>query len=66
MTIDDVSEEPHGERVRQFMNSVYGKTGMPPDLTYNDLVHCQNLATAEMLDEIHMMLRELLKLNQKD
>jgi hypothetical protein len=61
MTIDDISDASHGARVQIFLESMTGKTGMSKDLTMAEIEMVDRMATAEMLDEIHCMLRELLK-----
>ncbi len=62
MDLCDISDKCHGERERHYLNNFYGKTGASPDLTYQDIEGARSMATAEMLDEIHLMLRTLLKL----
>lgn len=59
MTLDDISDAPHGERVRHFLKQTSGKTGSSPDLTQTEAEHAWRCATVEMLDEIHAMLRHL-------
>lgn len=61
MEIEDVSDMPHGERLRHFLKDMTGKTGTSPDLTQQDYDFAHGMATAEMLDEIHFMMRELMR-----
>lgn len=66
MQLDDIGDYPHAERTRHFLtNTVPTRadgTFDPSKLTYDALLAAQNDATAEMLDEIHCMLRHLLQL----
>lgn len=61
MHIEDVSDAPHGERFRSFLKDMCGKTGTSPDLTQADWDLAYGMATVEMLEEVHFMLRELLR-----
>lgn len=58
MTIDDVSEVCHADRQAHFNRQFFGQ-----DSDWETRVRLQDLAwkeaTAEMLDEIHTMLRQL-------
>lgn len=60
MDIEDVSPASHGERERHYLHDFVGKTGTSPDLSHEDIQIAHNMATAEMLDEIHTMLRRLV------
>lgn len=59
MELSDISEESHNNRVRYIFKSMFGD--ISNQSRYEDLRSAENLATAEMLNEIHLMLRELLK-----
>jgi len=59
MTLDDISDAQHGERMRHFLKQTSGKTGGSPDLTQAEVDHAWHCATEEMLAEIHTMLRHL-------
>lgn len=61
MELSDIGDYPHGERKRHYLMSMTGKTGASPDLTMEDLNLAEEMATADMLNEIHFMLRTLLK-----
>jgi hypothetical protein len=65
MTLDDISDHCHGQRERHYLKNFYGMTGASPDLSYEAIHGARDMATAEMLDEIHTMLRELLKVSTK-
>lgn len=62
MTIDDVSDFRHGEREAHYLTS-FGGQNIEDRLRVRHLAY--NAATAEMLDEIHVMLRQLLKQTAK-
>lgn len=61
MELEDVSDASHNERLRHFLKDMCGKTGTSPDLTQNDYDFSYGMATAEMLEEMHFMMRELLR-----
>lgn len=61
MEIEDVSDMPHNARLRHFLKDMTGKTGASPDLTQQDYDSAHSMATAEMLDEMHFMMRELMR-----
>ena len=52
---------PHNERLRLFLKHMCGKTGTSPDLSQQDYDFAHSMATAEMLDEMHFMMRELMR-----
>ncbi len=59
LTLDDISDASHGERMTHFLHQTSGKTGASPDLTQAEVDHAWRLATEEMLNETHCMLRHL-------
>ena len=59
MELDDISDACHGTRTRRIFNQMFGEVS--GSTTYEELRSAESLATAEMLDEIHLMLRTLLK-----
>ena len=66
MTIDDVCDASHGERTRLAMEQWHGKNFSAKNLTIQDVEFAERIATAEMLDEIHCMLRHLTIKNRED
>jgi hypothetical protein len=60
MEIEDVSDMQHSERLRHFLKDMCGKTGTSPDLSQRDWDFAHGMATAEMLDEMHLMMRTLI------
>lgn len=58
ITLDDVSDLRHGAREAHYLKS-FGGDKIEDRIQVAHLAY--NAATAEMLDEIHVMLRELLK-----
>ena len=58
MDIGDVCDASHGERHHHFIDDLAGKTNHQRRAEVYDMAH--DMASAEMLDEIHAMLRELL------
>ncbi|MFC5358126.1 hypothetical protein [Azospirillum himalayense] len=55
LTLDDISDASHGERMTHFLHQTSGKTGSSPA----EVDHAWRLATEEMLNEAHCMLRHL-------
>jgi hypothetical protein len=62
MELSDISSEAHSSRTRRNLVNLFGEDLR--FLSYDELRTGENLATAEMLDEIHLMLRSLLKLKE--
>lgn len=65
MTIDDVWHGCHGERTRHFLEQHYGTPNFAKQLTMEDIQRAEGMATVEMLDEIHCMLRHLTGVKQE-
>ena len=58
MELEDVTKHSHGERVEKYLKLLCGEhSGLRPAL----YPRAREMATAEMLDEIHTMLRHLTK-----
>ena len=58
MELSDVCDASHGERLRLFLKETTGKTGTSPDLTQAEYDFAHGLATSEMMDEMHFLMRE--------
>lgn len=59
MSLDDIGPYCHGERVRHYLRNLTGHDHCTKTTTLEELRCAEGLATAEMLDEIHLMLRKL-------
>lgn len=58
MDLCDIGVADHGERTRQFLDDLAGKD---PNRRAEVSQVARDMASVEMLDEIHVMLRELLR-----
>jgi hypothetical protein len=61
MELDDITPARHGERMRGYIKSTHGSEALHR-LTHEEVTSAHQKATAEMLDEIHLMLRTFLDL----
>jgi hypothetical protein len=64
--LSDICDAQHSERTRHFLRQLGGESEVwamvPMDHRTEYCRLAESMATAEMLDEIHTMLRALLKL----
>lgn len=61
MDLDDICDSDHGERQAHFKDQVSNSFSSSAEDRVWANKYGHDMATAEMLDEIHVMLRELLK-----
>lgn len=64
MTLDDICDAPFTERVRHELRQLYGKDART--MNAEELAHCQQVVTSDMLNEIHFMLRVLTGVTPRD
>lgn len=62
MKVDEISDADFGERQEHYRNQWCNDQSTLEEKVWAD-AHGHDMATAEMLNEIHVMLRELLKLS---
>lgn len=60
MDISDISDACFGEREEHYRKQS-GMYDLPIEMRQGSADHAYRMASSEMLDEIHCMLRELLK-----
>lgn len=69
MELSDIGPSCHQNRTNYYLNFMFGKgphsKGFPATVTEDELHLANQLATSEMLDEIHFMLRTILNLPNK-